>query len=145
MEIKIVDAEKIRPLRHSVLRTGFPFSTTLYDRDNNNETIHLAFLEKDKIVTCATLYPEDTKKTKSKNAYRLRGMATDLRFRRMGHGRSLMEESFKRLEEEGCDVLWCNARLAAIDFYESLGFKTKGKMFNIEGIGPHYYMYKKIT
>lgn len=145
MEIKSVGAEKIRPLRHLVLRTGLPFSTTSYDRDNNNETIHLACVEKDKIITCATSYPEETKKIKSKKAYRLRGMATDPKFRRLGCGKSLMIELFKKLQEEGCDVLWCKARLVAVDFYESLGLKKKGKTFNIEGIGLHYYMYKKIT
>ena len=55
-----------------------------------------------------------------------------------------MRESFKELKEKESDLLWCNARLIAVDFYESLGFKIIGEIFDIEGIGPHYYMYKEI-
>ena len=50
----------------------------------------------------------------------------------------------KCVESCGVDVLWCNARMVAIRFYKSLGFKIIGDIFNIEGIGPHYYMYKEI-
>ena len=43
-------------------------------------------------------------------------------------------------------MVWCNARLVAIDFlYRSIGFKIVGEIFDIEGIGPHYYMYKIIS
>jgi ribosomal protein S18 acetylase RimI-like enzyme len=32
----------------------------------------------------------------------------------------------------------------AIEFYESLGFMKIGPMYEIEGIGSHFTMYKKI-
>ncbi len=139
-----VSADKIRPLRHTELRKGQDFSTTSYLLDNDFNTFHMACIIYDKIVTCATFYPEKTDKFSKKKSYRLRGMATDLNFRRKGYGRDLMEASFKLLKVRGADILWCNARLAAISFYESLGFKIVGNIFNIIGIGPHYYMYKKI-
>jgi len=41
-------------------------------------------------------------------------------------------------------MVWCNARLVAVEFYKSIGFKIIGDLFDIQGIGPHYYMYKKI-
>ena len=41
-------------------------------------------------------------------------------------------------------MLWCNARLVAVEFYKYNGFKIIGNLFDIAGIGPHYYMYKKI-
>ena len=144
MEIKDVESEKIRKLRHSVLRKGKPFSTTKYNKDNQKDTFHLAVIEGEKTITCATFYPEKTKHSKSEQQYRLRGMATDLEFRRKGFGKLLMEESFERLKQKKCDTLWCNARLVAVDFYRSLGFETKGKMFNIRDIGPHYYMFKEL-
>ena len=48
------------------------------------------------------------------------------------------------LEKKNCDTIWCNARLVAIDFYKSLGFKEIGPKFNISEIGPHYKMYKSV-
>ena len=139
-----IDAERIRPLRHTELRKGKDFSTTSYLRDHEEETFHMACIVNSKVVTCATFYPEKTDKISAKNSYRLRGMATDLNFRRKGYARDLMMESFQKLKSCGADILWCNARLVAISFYESLGFKIIGDIFNIEGIGPHYYMYKEI-
>ena len=144
VEINKVDAEKIRPLRHSELRKGQDYSTTSYLKDYEEGTFHMACIVDDKIVTCATFYAQKSMKIKSNNAYRLRGMATDSQFQRKGYARNLMLESFKELKKRDCDMVWCNARLVAVNFYESLGFKITGDLFNIEAIGPHYYMYKEI-
>ena len=144
INITKVDAEKVRPLRHSELRKGQDFSTTSYLKDYELDTFHMACIVDDKIVTCATFYPEKSIKIKSDNAYRLRGMATDSNFQRKGFARDLMNESFKEIKKRDCDMVWCNARLVAVDFYKSVGFKITGELFDIEGIGPHYYMYKEI-
>jgi len=144
MQIKSIDVEKIRPLRHSELRQGQDFSTSSYLRDNDIDTFHMACMADSKVLTCATFYPEKSSNKKSKNSYRLRGMATDSNFRRKGYARDLMHEAFKELKKRSCDLLWCNARLVAVDFYKSLRFRIYGDIFYIEGIGPHYYMYKEI-
>ena len=144
VEINKVDAEKIRPLRHSELRKGQDFSTTSYLKDYEDGTFHMACIVDDKIVTCATFYAQKSMKIKSNNSYRLRGMATDSQFQRKGYARDLMLESFKELKNRDCDMVWCNARLVAVNFYKSVGFKIIGELFDIEAIGPHYYMYKEI-
>ena len=144
VEINKVDAENIRSLRHSELRKGQDFSTTSYLKDYEAGTFHMACMVGDKIVTCATFYPEKSIKIKFNNAYRLRGMATDSNFQRKGYASDLMGESFKKLKNRDCDMVWCNARLVAVDFYKSVGFKITGELFDIAEIGPHYYMYKEI-
>jgi len=144
INITKVDAEKVRPLRHSELRKGQDFSTTFYLEDYEADTFHMGCMVDEKIVTCASFYPEESIKIKSNNAYRLRGMATDSNFQRKGYATDLITESFKELKEKESDLLWCNARLGAVDFYKSVGFKITGDLFDIQGIGPHYYMYKEI-
>jgi len=144
VNITKVDAEKVRALRHSELRKGQDFSTTSYLKDYEVDTFHMACIVDEKIVTCATFYPEKSIKIKSDNTYRLRGMATDSNFQRKGYATDLMNESFKELKNRDCDMVWCNARLVAVDFYKSSGFKITGEIFDIEAIGPHYYMYKEI-
>ena len=144
VNITKVDAKKVRPLRHAELRKGQDFSTTSYIEDYEAGTFHMACIVDEKIVTCASYYPEKSMKIKSDNAYRLRGMATDSSFQRKGYARDLMKESFKELKKKDCDMVWCNARLVAVDFYKSVGFKILGELFDIEAIGPHYYMYKEI-
>ena len=144
VSIRKVDAERIRPLRHSELRKGQDFSTTSYLEDYEVDTFHMACIVDEKIVTCASFYPEKSIKIISDNAYRLRGMATASNFQRKGYATDLMSESFKELKNRNCDVVWCNARLVAVDFYKSAGFNIIGEIFDIEAIGPHYYMYKEI-
>ena len=90
VSISKVDAEKVRPLRHSELRKGQDFSTTSYLKDYEVDTFHMAYISDEKIVTCATFYPEKSTKIKSENAYRLRGMATASNFKRKGYATDLM-------------------------------------------------------
>ena len=142
VEIKSVSSDLIRPLRHAELRRGQDFSTTYYDKDN--ETIHIACLSQNNVISCATFYPEFSYKLKSKNPYRLRGMATATDFTRRGIGTMLMKKAIKLLQKKNVDIIWCNARTGALNFYKKLGFEVIGDIFNIKDIGPHYYMFKKI-
>ena len=144
MDIKVVSAKDIRPLRNLVLRPNLPIETTYYDLDNDIETFHLASIMDNTIISIGTFYPENDIELQTKNGYRLRGMATHPKFRRKSAATKLMKESFVLLKEKKCDVLWCNARLVAVEFYKSLGFKITGKIFDIPSIGPHYKMYKSV-
>ena len=144
IKIKRVATNMIRTLRHTELRKGQDFSTTSYLRDNEDSTFHFASILGDKVVTCATFYPEKSIELNAENAYRLRGMATDSIFQRKGYARELIIAAFLDLKAKGADLVWCNARIVALDFYKSIGFKIKGDQFDIETIGPHYYMYKEI-
>ena len=103
--IQLVEAEDIRPLRHKMLRQGKEFSTTSYNRDNESLTFHLGVTVEDKIVSCATFYPENTDKVHAKNAYRLRGMATDIHYSRNGYGMKIMTEAFNILKNRNCDLI----------------------------------------
>ena len=144
MDIKVVAAKDIRPLRNLVLRPNLPIETTYYDLDNDIETFHLASIMDNTIISIGTFYPENDIELQTKNGYRLRGMATHPKFRRKSAATKLMKESFVLLKEKKCDVLWCNARLVAVEFYKSLGFKITGEIFDIPSIGPHYKMYKSV-
>jgi|TARA_B110000914_G_scaffold223529_1_gene239199 predicted GNAT family N-acyltransferase len=145
MKILLVKAEEVRPLRHLVLRPGQSVDTTYYELDCHEKTIHLAAILNKQVISIATLYPENDLKLKSKNGYRLRGMATHPKYRRNSAATNLMLESFILLKNKNCDVLWCNARLNAVDFYQSLGFKKIGPEFDIKDIGPHYKMWKLLV
>ena len=144
MDIKVVAAKDIRPLRNLVLRPNLPIETTYYDLDNDIETFHLASIMDNTIISIGTFYPENDIELQTKNGYRLRGMATHPKFRRKSAATKLMKESFVLLKEKKCDVLWCNARLVAVEFYKTLGFKITGEIFDIPSIGPHYKMYKSV-
>ena len=144
MTVHIVNASEIRPLRNLVLRPNLPIETTVYDLDEHHKTFHLASKVGDIITSIGTFYPENDLDIQTTNGYRLRGMATHPKYRRNGAADKLMRKSFQILEKKKCYTVWCNARLVAIDFYKSLGFKEIGPEFNISEIGSHYKMYKRL-
>ena len=144
MTVHIVKATDIRTLRNLVLRPNLPIETTFYDLDDHHKTFHLASKVDDLIISIGTFYPENDLDIQTTNGYRLRGMATHPKYRRNGAAAKLMKEAFQILKEKNCDTIWCNARLVAVDFYKSLGFKKIGPEFTISNIGPHYKMFKRL-
>lgn len=144
MSIQQVNVEIIRPLRSIVLRPGQPIESTDYERDNELQTLHYANIVNQKVCSIATFYPEPMLESEVLVAYRLRGMATHPNYRRHGLARAIMLQAMADIQKLGCDLLWCKARLVAIDFYKSLGFTKVGSIYEIEGIGPHYNMYKHL-
>jgi predicted GNAT family N-acyltransferase len=44
------------------------------------------------------------------------------------------------VRERGGGLLWCNARVPAVAFYERAGFNTRGEVWNDPQIGPHIAM-----
>ena len=144
MHVKIVDVDSILELRHKVLRHGKPFESCFYKEDRIVSTIHLAAIVKDTIVSCATFYSEINNDIAHKNSFRLRGMATEEKFRKKGFGKLLLKTAEKIISEKGSNNLWCNARIKAVPFYLSCGNKIFGQIFDIQDIRPHYMMYKNI-
>jgi len=145
MLIKIVNALDIRKIRHRNLRQGKPYSTTSYKRDEESKTFHLACIYNNKAISCATFYPEENKYFPNEKAYRLRGMATDIEYRKRGIGKKIMSRAVEEIIKKKGTLLWCNARIIAIEFYKKIGFQIKGEEFDIPDIGKHYFMYKKIN
>jgi len=144
MVIKKVNAFDIRKIRHRNLRQGKPFSTTAYKKDNEKKTFHLACIHNNITISCATFYPENNNFFPKEKSYRLRGMATDTEYRKRGIGKKIMLQAFEEIKKKKGTLIWCNARLIAVEFYKKLGLQTIGKEFDISDIGPHYLMYKKM-
>ena len=143
MQSCLVSVSELYALRNLVLRPGEPLHTTFYDKDHDVDTFHLAISIESKVLCIATFYPEKMDGVYSRNPYRLRGMATHPDFRRKSAATKLMKESFVFLKQKECDILWCNARLIAVEFYKSLGFVIGDPYESDTGI-PHKTMSKVI-
>ncbi|RMF10404.1 MAG: GNAT family N-acetyltransferase [Candidatus Neomarinimicrobiota bacterium] len=136
LDIKPVSVERVRPLRHRVLRPGQPWSSTLWPRDLDPDTVHFAGFLGTEIVVIGTVFPEPYDEWS--DAVRLRGMATAPEHRRKGYGFQLLDAMVRHAREYlGASLLWCNAREAAFPFYERYGFTLVGKPFDVPGIGIH--------
>ncbi|CAN5820019.1 hypothetical protein BH23ACT11_BH23ACT11_04440 [soil metagenome] len=106
------------------------------------------------MVGIATIYPEapplDLQGVIPETAYRdgaafrLRGMATRPDQQRRGIGRRLMEGTFSHALDAGASYYWCNARVGAQQFYESMRLEAVGDIFDLGPAGPHYVMWRRL-
>ncbi len=145
MIIKSVKPKQIYSLRSLVLRPGKPIKTTFYDKDYEKSTIHFGAFLKSRIISIATFYPETLEGFNNYHSYRLRGMATHPSFQKRGFGQKILEYSFIFLKNINCDLIWCKARIIAVPFYEKLKYKIIGESYQIDDIGEHFTMYKKLS
>ena len=120
--------------------------------DDDAATFHAgAFAPDGRLLSVATVYPEPLADTfafapagpkRTGPAYRLRGMATLPDAQRQGAGRAVLALCREHARAHGSALLWCNARVGALAFYRREGFVSVGERFEIEGIGPHYVMWR---
>jgi predicted GNAT family N-acyltransferase len=133
--IEQVDAAATYPLRAQELRQGRPVEIT---GDDAPYTLHLAARSSDgEIVGVVRFHPRDCPWREAEAAWQLRGMATDPRVRGMGAGRALVAEGLSRVVTLGGDLVWCDARAAAVGFYQRIGFTAVTEEYYLSPVGPH--------
>jgi GNAT superfamily N-acetyltransferase len=153
MEIQVrrVNAADVIPLRRKVLRQGMPAETAIFPGDEEPETFHLGAMRNGEIVGIATFlvrpYPLDAERTR---AWQLRGMAVDPDLQGQGVGSKILDCAIDLLRGEIAiaprgerhvpSILWCNARIKAVEFYRQNGWITEGEEFDVANFGPHSYM-----
>jgi predicted GNAT family N-acyltransferase len=138
--IRRVEAAVIRPLRREILRPTRPPDASVYDQDDNPQTVHLAaYDDSGALVGCVTVFPEPY--DDDADAWRLRGMATVAEVRGSGVGAALLQAAIDAAIAAGAPLLWCNAREAAEGFYAKYGFVGVGELFDLPVIGLHRRMH----
>ena len=145
ISIRAIDAAQTHGLRGIVLRPNSSPDQLIYAGDDAPDTFHLGAFGRDELVGIASIYRESWPRESwprdaSPKAYRLRGMAVDSRFVRRGIGAALVRRCLLQIGARGGELLWCNARTSASNFYRALGFESVGEEFEIAGIGPHFLM-----
>jgi GNAT superfamily N-acetyltransferase len=144
-KIEKVSPDVVHPLRHKVLRPHLPLEASCYQSDNDLGVIHFTLKMDDTILSIASLYSESAEAMPNKNAYRLRGMATEPSEQRKGFGAMVLHGAIDHLKKKtDVEILWCNARITAFGFYEKMGFKILGEIFDIPNLGPHKTGYIKL-
>jgi len=144
LELRLATIDEILPLRHVELRPGLPLEAARFDGDEEPETHHFgAFLRASGVpVACVSCMrrPRD-----GRDAWQVRGMATRADLVRRGIGRSLLRHALAALSEAGGpELLWCNARVAALGFWEREGWVIVSEVFDIPGVGPHRTLQRQL-
>lgn len=142
--IKRISTREVIPLRHRILKPHLTVEECLLAEDELSTTFHLGIFFCDQLVSVATFMMQSHPEFSAGFPYRLRGMATDEKYRGQGFGAMALQSGVTILKQMHCDFLWFNARIKAFRFYEKLGFQSSGPLFEIAGIGPHKVMYKPL-
>jgi predicted GNAT family N-acyltransferase len=142
LRVEQVEVGRLIDLRHRVLRAGLPRESAQFEGDLEPTAMHFAAIQEGSVVGCCTLIQRPWMKL---IAWQLRGMAVDKTLQRGGVGSMLLravDES--KTVREYSNVLWCNAREVALEFYKKHGWVVESEPFDIPTAGPHYKMSKRI-
>lgn len=142
IRIDEITAPQAYEIREDVLRDGIPLTEKM-DGDFDESTFHLG-VSVDGVLACVASFMKHDSPHFSGFQYRLRGMATHKNFQHRGLGKRILAKAEQLLSQKNVDVLWCNARVVALDFYKNNGYQIVGAEFDVHLIGPHYVMFKKL-
>lgn len=146
MIIRQVTAADVRPLRLEVLRAGMANQSVVFDGDDDSETVHLAAFDTDgRMIGTSTWMRRPCSLEQADRAVQLRGMATIARLQSRGVGSALLRAGFSHWMNDA-ELVWANARDAALPFYRRHGFETRGTGF-IETVTelPHHVVVRYLT
>ncbi|MCO4795379.1 MAG: GNAT family N-acetyltransferase [Bacteriovoracaceae bacterium] len=144
MKVLRVNAIDTYPIRQQMLRTDSPIERCKFTGDEEDQTFHLGAFMDSKLVSVASFYFEKHPELDEPFQFRLRGMATLPEYQGKGLSTELLNMAFPIIKQNFCHLVWCNARVSAVEFYQKVGFEKVGEEFDIPGIGPHLLMYKNI-
>lgn len=137
IEIREIPAAETTMIRSEILRPGQDLSTCIYPCDEDESTFHLAAYIDGAQACIVSFYKESNPLFSESLQYRFRGMATLENYRKKGLATSLLQFAFNTLKEKNVDLVWCNARINALNLYLKLNMKICSEEFDIPGIGPH--------
>jgi len=166
-QAQILQPEEIQQLRNEVLWPHKTFENCILETDRLSTTFHFGVQIDGLTVATVTLQQEqsdkldslkgviqDSSKGSSKGVsqgalqekqYRLRAMAVREGYRGQGFGDAIVEAGLNHLRELGVEVVWCDARVAALNFYRRLQFEEFEEEYEIPIIGLHRFMWKVLS
>jgi GNAT superfamily N-acetyltransferase len=144
-DVRRVGAEDVRPLRHLVLRPGRPFAETAFAGDDAPGAAHFGVHRGRELVAVATLLDAPHPDWPEERACQVRGMASHPSVRGLGFGAAALAACLAEARRRGAVLLWCNAREAALGFYQRAGFAVTGERFEVPGIGPHFRAHRRLA
>ena len=144
LEVKLIEPEMTYSLRHNVLRPSQRIEDSKYDTDHEEDAFHIGAFFQGKLISVASFIIDRNPDFSIEWQYRLRQMATLEEYRKLGAGRAVVNFAEKIIKERGFDFIWCKGRTTVQKYYENLGFKPHGDVFDYPPIGPHIVMYKQL-
>jgi GNAT superfamily N-acetyltransferase len=145
LQVRFIQPQEARSLRHRVLWPHLPSQDVcVIDIDTREDAFHVGVYCDTSLISIGSFFCMSSPRLHQAAQYRLRAMATDPDYRRMHAGEQLIDFACRELRKRAIEVLWCDARLKAIPFYESIGFSKFDDVYEVPLIGPHHFMWKEL-
>ena len=141
-EVRKIQPEITYNLRQIVLRPYQTAEDCRLDTDHEENAFHVGAFYQEKLISTASFCAEIHTDFTVEKQYRLRAMATLEEFRNLGAGSAVIHYGENIIKEQGVSFLWCKGRVTVQGYYNKLGFRTHGEVFDYPPIGPHIIMYK---
>lgn len=145
IQIRKITAAETYPLRHKILRKNEPIEKCVYPFDTADSTVHFGLFENNILLGIISVFETKKEVFNDKKQFQIRGMAVLENHQKNGYGATLVKHTMTYLQKEQEFLIWFNARIIALGFYEKLGFEKIGTEFEIVPIGMHYIMYKRFS
>ncbi|KAH9922909.1 uncharacterized protein B0H18DRAFT_1085759 [Fomitopsis serialis] len=142
VKIKQISPDETVPLRHTVLWPSHPVSHVLLPEDNQGSHYGASLPHGDHPIAVISVFKEplpcdvtqEAKLLDSERpavAARFRKFACEPSHQGRGIGTRLLKHVFEVAASDlGCDVIWCDARLATAEWYERRGMSRFGEIFH---------------
>lgn len=145
IHVKEIPPDICHPIRNKVLWPHKQSNECSIDVDYSEGAFHLGAFLDNELVSIGSFFKQFNELFPFSNQYRLRAMATLPKAQKRGAANSLILYACDKLEHEGQKLLWCDARIIAIKFYQKSGFNIMGQSYEIPIVGTHYLMYRKLS
>ena len=107
-------------------------------------THHFGLFDDEDLIGIISLFDKINTIFAAQNQAQIRGMAVLDTHQKKGLGEALVKHCETYCNENQVDLIWFNARTAAVGFYQKMNYETVGEAFDIKDVGEHYLMFKKL-
>ena len=114
LKIKNIKASETWDLRHRVMASNRPFDSIKLPKDEQG--LHFGLFHEEKLISVISLFTEN-------DSAQFRKFATEISEQGKGYGSILLNHIIEESMKNNVKILWCNARMTALGFYEKFGFE----------------------
>ncbi|OXA79592.1 Acetyltransferase (GNAT) domain-containing protein [Flavobacterium aquidurense] len=144
IQIKEIPSKETYIVRQAVLRKGKPPESCIFEGDDLETTHHFGLFDNEYLTGIISLFDKINPIFAGQNQAQIRGMAVLETHLKKGFGETLVKYCETYCNENKVDLIWFNARTAAVGFYKKMEYQPLGAPFDIKDVGEHYLMFKKL-
>lgn len=142
--IKEIPSNKTYAVRQPVLRKGKTIESCIFEGDDLETTHHFGLFNDENLTGIISLFNQSNPIFAEKFQAQIRGMAILDHHQKKGFGEALVKHCETYCKDNQTNLIWFNARTAAVGFYKKMNYQVLGEAFDIKDVGEHYLMFKKL-